>query len=87
MAFVETLAAPTRILIVDDDASVRGVISVLLQEEGYECRTAAGAEEALEIAAQGAPPLVISEMKMPERDGIWLLEAFRERHRKRKWSC
>lgn len=80
MAFVETLAAPTRILIVDDDASVRDVISVLLQEEGYECRTAAGAEEALDIAAQEAPPLVISDMKMPGRDGIWLLEAFRERH-------
>jgi response regulator RpfG family c-di-GMP phosphodiesterase len=80
MTFVETLAAPTRILIVDDDASVRDVISVLLQEEGYECRTAAGAEEALEIAAVEAPPLVISDMKMPGRDGIWLLEAFRERH-------
>ncbi len=80
MTFVETLAAPTRILIVDDDASVRDVISVLLQEEGYECRTAAGAEEALEIAAQEAPPLVISDMKMPGRDGIWLLEAMRERH-------
>jgi response regulator RpfG family c-di-GMP phosphodiesterase len=80
MAFVETLAAPTRILIVDDDASVRDVISVLLQEEGYECRTAAGAQEALDIAAQEAPPLVISDMKMPGRDGIWLLEAFRERH-------
>lgn len=79
MAFVETLAAPTRILIVDDDASVRDVISVLLQEEGYECRTAAGAEEALDIAAKEAPPLVISDMKMPGRDGIWLLEAFRER--------
>jgi len=80
MPLVETLAAPTRILIVDDDASVRDVISVLLQEEGYECRTAAGAEEALDIAAQEAPPLVISDMKMPGRDGIWLLEAFRERH-------
>jgi response regulator RpfG family c-di-GMP phosphodiesterase len=80
MTSVETLAAPTRILIVDDDASVRDVISVLLQEEGYECRTAAGAEEALDIASQEAPPLVISDMKMPGRDGIWLLEAFRERH-------
>jgi len=80
MSSVETLAAPTRILIVDDDASVRDVISVLLQEEGYECRTAAGAEEALDIAAQESPPLVISDMKMPGRDGIWLLEAFRERH-------
>jgi putative nucleotidyltransferase with HDIG domain len=80
MHLVDNLAAPTRILIVDDDASVRDVISVLLQEEGYECRTASSAEAALEIAAAEAPPLVISDMKMPGRDGIWLLEAFRERY-------
>jgi response regulator RpfG family c-di-GMP phosphodiesterase len=80
MHLVDNLAAPTRILIVDDDASVRDVISVLLQEEGYECRTASSAEAALEISAADAPPLVISDMKMPGRDGIWLLEAFRERY-------
>jgi len=80
MQLVDNLAAPTRILIVDDDASVRDVISVLLQEEGYECRTASSAEAALEVAAAEAPPLVISDMKMPGRDGIWLLEAFRERY-------
>jgi putative nucleotidyltransferase with HDIG domain len=80
MHLVDNLAAPTRILIVDDDASVRDVISVLLQEEGYECRTASSAETALDIAAAEAPPLVISDMKMPGRDGIWLLEAFRERY-------
>ena len=80
MHLVDNLAAPTSILIVDDDASVRDVISVLLQEEGYECRTASSAEAALDIAAAEAPPLVISDMKMPGRDGIWLLEAFRERY-------
>jgi len=80
MHLVDNLAAPTRILIVDDDASVRDVISVLLQEEGYECRTASSAEAALDISAADAPPLVISDMKMPGRDGIWLLEAFRERY-------
>ncbi len=80
MQLVDNLAAPTRILIVDDDASVRDVISVLLQEEGYDCRTASSAEAALDVAAAEAPPLVISDMKMPGRDGIWLLEAFRERY-------
>jgi len=80
MHLVDNLAAPTRILIVDDDASVRDVISVLLQEEGYECRTASSAEAALDVAAAEAPPLVISDMKMPGRDGIWLLEALRERY-------
>src|SRR6516164_8443590 len=80
MHLVDNLAAPTRILIVDDDASVRDVISVLLQEEGYECRTASSAEAALDIAAAEAPPLVISDMKMPGRDGIWLLENFRQKY-------
>jgi response regulator RpfG family c-di-GMP phosphodiesterase len=71
---------PPRILIVDDDESVRDVISVLLREEGYNCVTAAGAELGLELALKDDTPLVISDMKMPGKDGLWLLEALRERH-------
>lgn len=70
---------PPRILIVDDDESVRDVISVLLQEEGYQCVIASGAEMALDLAASEDVPLVISDMKMPGRDGLWLLEHLRER--------
>ena len=43
------LTAPPRILIVDDDDSVRDVISVLLKEEGYNCVVASGAEMALDL--------------------------------------
>ncbi|MHB8876493.1 MAG: HD domain-containing phosphohydrolase [Myxococcaceae bacterium] len=71
---------PPRILIVDDDESVRDVISVLLKEEGYNCVVASGAELALELAAAEETPLVISDMKMPGRDGLWLLENFRQKH-------
>lgn len=71
---------PPRILIVDDDAAVRDVISVLLAEEGYECTVAASADTALELAQHEEVPLVISDMKMPGKDGLWLLEAFREQH-------
>ena len=71
---------PPRILIVDDDESVRDVISVLLKEEGYQCATAPGADAALDIASQEDTPLVISDMKMPGKDGLWLLEKFRENH-------
>src|SRR5437762_12122043 len=71
---------PPRILIVDDDESVRDVISVLLKEEGYHCVTAPGADAALDVATQEDPPLVISDMKMPGKDGLWLLEKFRENH-------
>lgn len=71
---------PPRILIVDDDESVRDVISVLLREEGYDCVTASGAEAALDVAKSDDTPLVISDMKMPGKDGLWLLEAFRDQH-------
>ena len=71
---------PPRILIVDDDESVRDVISVLLKEEGYHCAVASGADMALELAEHEDTPLVISDMKMPGKDGLWLLEAFREKH-------
>jgi response regulator RpfG family c-di-GMP phosphodiesterase len=70
---------PPRILIVDDDDSVRDVISVLLREEGYNCASASGAEMALELVGMEETPLVISDMKMPGRDGLWLLETLRER--------
>lgn len=71
---------PPRILIVDDDESVRDVISVLLREEGYNCVTASGADMALDLATQDDTPLVISDMKMPGHDGLWLLEAFHDKH-------
>ena len=70
----------TRILIVDDDASVRDVIGVLLTEEGYQCTTVAGAEEALATARDGAFEVCISDVKMPGRDGSWLLERLRAEH-------
>ncbi len=75
----ETAAAPDspRILVVDDDDSVRDVISVLLSEEGYVCASARGADQALELAAQAETQLVISDMKMPVHDGLWLLDEFR----------
>jgi len=78
---VEAIPPPQqRILIVDDDESVRDVISVLLKEEGYACAVASGAEMALDLASQEATPLVISDMKMPGKDGLWLLERMREEH-------
>ena len=71
----------SRILVVDDDAAVRSVLTAVLQEEGYPVTAVAGAEAALEFAARHETPLVISDMKMPGRDGLWLLAQFRQRHR------
>ena len=66
-----------RVLIVDDDAVVRDAIGMVLTDEGYDCSTTSGAEEALEVVRATDPHLVISDMKMPGRDGLWLLDRLR----------
>ncbi len=72
---------PTKILIVDDDVSVRDVIAVLLREEGYACTAVSSAEAALDAMRHAADfSLVISDVRMPGRDGFWLLERMRDAH-------
>jgi putative nucleotidyltransferase with HDIG domain len=71
---------PTKILIVDDDASVREVIAVLLREEGYLCTAVSSAEAGLDVAGQQEFPIVISDVRMPGKDGHWLLEQLRDAH-------
>src|SRR5512138_1743610 len=68
----------TRILVVDDDASVRDAIHVLLREEGYACTSAETPEAALDAMRLAEYPLVICDVRMPGRDGFWLLEQLRE---------
>jgi DNA-binding NtrC family response regulator len=74
-------AAPPTVLVVDDDRAVREVLSAVLKEEGYSVRQAASAEMALELLRgdQGLP-LVLCDVKMPDRDGFWLLDQVMQRH-------
>jgi response regulator RpfG family c-di-GMP phosphodiesterase len=67
-----------RILIVDDDAAVRNAIGLLLREEGYETTMVDNAEAALELARAEEYPLVISDMRMPGKDGAWLRDRLHE---------
>jgi cyclic di-GMP phosphodiesterase len=77
---VDATAAPTRILIVDDDAIVRDVIGVLLGEEGYVCATAVTAEQALDLLRASEFHLALCDMKMPGQDGLWLLDRIHAEH-------
>ena len=70
----------TRILVVDDDAAVRDVLAAILAEEGYASAAVATAEEALATADSGPFDLVISDVKMPGADGLWLLDRLRRDH-------
>lgn len=68
-----------KILVIDDDASLRRVVEYNLQEAGYRVQSAAGGEEGLQQFAEETPDLVITDMKMPGMDGMQLLKLIKER--------
>ncbi|HEY3252315.1 MAG TPA: sigma-54 dependent transcriptional regulator [Polyangiaceae bacterium] len=67
-----------KILVVDDEASARSGLSKLLEQEGYSVQTAEDGLVALESIAENAPALVITDLKMPNLDGMGLLAKLRE---------
>src|SRR5450432_3482920 len=69
-----------RILVVDDEASARSGLCKLLEQEGYEVETAADGVQALELVSENAPALVVTDLKMPNMDGMELLAKLREQY-------
>ncbi len=65
------------VLLVDDDASVRKVARANLSLEGFEVLTASSASEALERLAEADVLAMVSDLKMPDLDGIALMERAR----------
>jgi DNA-binding NtrC family response regulator len=63
-----------RILIADDDASLRRVIEVKLKQRGYGVKAVGDGESALVELKRGKFDLLLTDMKMPYMDGITLLE-------------
>ncbi len=69
-----------RILVVDDEADIRGLLSEILAEEGYEVEAAADAASAKRACARQEPDLVLLDIWMPDMDGITLLREWSEKH-------
>jgi DNA-binding NtrC family response regulator len=59
-----------RILIVDDDAGIRRSLQALLQKAGYEVMLARDGSEAVRLWRDHGADLVITDLHMPEKDGI-----------------
>lgn len=71
-----------RILVVDDDEVLRGVVSSFLKARGYIVDTAADGHEALRLVHEGeVPSLVITDVRMPGLDGLELTRRLRTHHR------
>ncbi len=67
-----------RVLIVDDEAIVRVSCQRILVPEGYEVRSAGSATEGFAILADGPIDVVLTDLKMPDIDGIELLRRVKE---------
>jgi len=72
-------ASHATVLLVDDEASIRESLRMILEYEGYKVEEAGGGREALATAARIDPDAVLLDIKMPEMDGLEVLTAFRER--------
>src|SRR5436190_8182481 len=68
----------SNILIVDDEQSYRQLLNLVFEGDGHTIRTAMNGREALEILQAEPADVVISDVKMPDMDGIEMLQALRE---------
>jgi CheY-like chemotaxis protein len=68
-----------RILVVEDEPSIRETIRLILEGEGYEVLTAADGVDGLHALSNSLPDLIISDLNMPRMSGFEFLAVVRER--------
>ena len=69
----------SRVLIVDDEASICWAFREFLMDEGHEVDVAPSAEEGLELASSGQPDAIILDVRLPGIDGLTAISEFRRR--------
>jgi DNA-binding response OmpR family regulator len=67
----------SEVLIVDDDASIRSLLSYVFSDEGYEVIEAQDGQEALDVLRTSPPALVVLDLMMPGIDGVEVLRTRR----------
>ncbi|UCE19757.1 MAG: sigma-54-dependent Fis family transcriptional regulator [Gemmatimonadota bacterium] len=72
------MSEQSKILVVDDEQSVLEILSEILSQEGFQCTTSKNPEEALALLKRDTYHLVITDLKMPGKDGITLLREMKE---------
>jgi putative two-component system response regulator len=71
---------PHSVLVVDDDAMLREVLSSWVHSFGFEVREAENAAEALDTMAAEPVDVALCDVNMPGENGVWLASRIRERH-------
>ncbi len=74
------MTAPLTILLIDDDESLRRVTEFTLREDGYTVLTAADGRAAMETFSSSPVDLVVTDVRMPEMDGMELLTRLKAMH-------
>jgi two-component system, NtrC family, response regulator PilR len=72
------MSSASKILVVDDERSIRELLEIFLKKEGFEVRTAKSVAEALELVKAMEFDLIVSDIRMPDQTGIDLLRHVRE---------
>jgi CheY-like chemotaxis protein len=67
----------TQLLVVDDDSAMRDFLSESLMDEGYRVDVAAGGRSGVERVRAGGVDLVVTDVKMPDMDGLDMLAEIR----------
>ncbi|MBU4446530.1 response regulator [bacterium] len=69
---------PKKILVVDDEADMRWILTNVLKKEGYRVITADDGKKAVQKVMENDPDIILLDIRMPEMDGIQVLEKVRE---------
>jgi len=69
-----------KVLVVEDEPDLREILMMVFEQEGSRVLSARDGLEAMEIAQTQLPDLIISDVRMPNCDGIQFLEAFRKKY-------
>ncbi|MEC7985850.1 MAG: sigma-54 dependent transcriptional regulator [Myxococcota bacterium] len=72
----------SRLLVVDDELSIREILQILFERDGYEVYLADSAEAAIRILEKNRIDLVLSDLNLPQLSGIDLLRLMREKYPK-----
>ena len=73
-----------KVVVIDDDIQCNQLVCMILKHAGYEVRSANNGAEGLKMIMQERPDLVITDLYMPEKDGLEMIMELRQTERKIK---